>query len=321
MSVVTVLVTIMLTWLLLEYSPESPANYILSKVLVGPYSQSESQLYAALINYLNTIRPQGNPLVKGLMYLWNFMHGNFGFSVLTQVPVTTIIAVALPWTILVVSTSILISFFVGVRIGEKIGYKRGAKIDSFFTMLFTIVRSIPIYILGILFLYFLGFRLHLFPTGGAYSATITPGPSLAFVVSVLYHAALPILTLTLINLMGWALQMRANIIYTLGEDYVTFAEIRGISDNVIETKYVGRNSILPLYTSLILSLGFSFGGSVFVESIFNYPGVGLLIYNAVINNDYPVEMATFVIIVLAVVVGVFLADLTYSLLDPRVKQE
>lgn len=317
----TVLAAIIITWLLLEYSPESPANYILSKVLIGPYSVKQTQAYNALISYLNTIRPQGNPVLKGLLYLWNFLHGNFGFSVVTQVPVSRIIALALPWTVLIVSTSILISFIIGVRIGEKVGYKRGTKTDSFLTMLFTVVRAIPLYILGILLLYFLGFRLHVFPTGGAYSLNVTPGPNLPFIVSVLYHAALPILTLTLINLMGWALQMRANIIYTLGEDYVTFAEIRGLPDSLIETRYVGRNSILPLYTSLIISLGFSFGGSVFVETVFDYPGVGSLIVDAVTNNDYPVEMAAFVIIVLAVVVGVFLADLTYSLLDPRVRQE
>ncbi|ARM75455.1 ABC transporter permease [Acidianus manzaensis] len=323
MAVMTVLVTIIISWLLLEYSPESPANVLINRIapsafMGGPRAEAE---YLSLENYLNTLRPHGNPFVEGLSYLWNFLHGNLGISIVYEEPVTKLIAQALPWTLFIVSTSILISFFIGIRIGEKMGYKRGTKTDSTLTMFFTILRSIPIYILGIFLLFFLGYELGIFPTGGTYSPSVTPGFNIPFIVSVLYHAILPIATLTLVNLVGWALHMRANTIYTLGEDYVTFAEIRGVSDNKIETKYVGRNSILPLYTSLILSIGFSFGGSVFVEEIFSYAGVGLLLYNSVTANDYPVEMGVFVIIVLAVVIGVLLADLTYSLLDPRVRQE
>lgn len=322
LSVVTILVTIIISWLLLEYSPQTPANFLLSQFNLAAFSGPGAQeFYQSLESYLETIRPGGNPVIQGLKYLWNFLHGNFGVSIVYEVPVSAMIAQALPWTIFVVSTSILISFLLGVRIGEKMGYKRGTLIDSFLTMLFTILRSIPIYILGTLLLFFLGFVYHVFPTGGAYSLKVTPSFNFPFIVSVLYHAALPIFTLTFINLMGWALQMRANTIYTLGEDYVTFAEIRGVREDRIETKYVGRNSILPLYTSLIISISFSFGGSVFVEQIFSYPGIGLMLYNSIMNNDYPVEMGIFVIIVFSVVVGVFLADLTYSLLDPRVRQE
>ncbi|BFH72058.1 ABC transporter permease [Sulfurisphaera javensis] len=320
MAIVTILATVIFTWALLEYSPESPANYIFAQISPSALAgQRAEQIYASLEQYLQTLKPHGNPIIEALSYLWNFLHGNMGVSIIYEEPVTKLIANALPWTLFIVVTSVVISFIIGVRIGEKMGYKRGTKTDSILTMTFITIRSIPVYILGTIFLFFLGYILGIFPTGGAYSVNVTPGFNLPFVISVLRHAVLPITTLTLINLAGWALHMRANTIYTLGEDYVNFAETRGVMDKIIESKYVGRNSMLPLYTSLIITLGFSFGGSIFVEEIFSYPGVGLLLYNSVMNNDYPVEMGILVIIVFAVVIGMLLADLTYSLLDPRVK--
>lgn len=320
MAVVTLLATIIFTWALLEYSPESPANYIFSAINPAAISGSRAmQIYTSLEQYLDSLRPHGNPVIEALNYLWNFLHGNMGVSIVYEEPVTLLVASALPWTLFIVTTSVVISFFIGIRIGEKMGYKRGTKTDSVLTMLFITIRAIPIYILGPILLFFLGYVLGWFPTGGAYSPNVTPGFNLPFIFSVIKHAILPITTLTVINLAGWALHMRANTIYTLGEDYVNFAEIRGVMDKIIEKKYVGRNSILPLYTSLIITLGFSFGGSVFVEEIFSYPGVGLLLYNSITSNDYPVEMGILVIIVFAVVIGMLLADLTYSLLDPRVK--
>ncbi|BCU69965.1 ABC transporter permease [Stygiolobus caldivivus] len=322
MAFLTIIITIIISWVLIEYSPNSPANALLTNLRVTEASNPKfAQIYASELQFYNDLVPHGNPVIEAFNYIWQVLHGNLGLDVISEEPVTTIIATSLPWTIFIVSTSLLISFFLGIRVGQKMGYKRGSKVDSSLTTFFTLLRSIPLYISGALFLFILGFELHWFPTGGAYSASITPGLSLPFIVSVLYHAILPISTLTLANLAGWALHMRANTIYTLGEDYVSFAEIRGVRDKLIETKYVGRNALLPLYTSLIISIGFSFGGSVFVEEIFSYPGVGNLLYYAITNNDYTLEMGIFIIIITAVVVGVLLADLTYSLIDPRVRNE
>ncbi|EZQ10043.1 ABC transporter permease [Candidatus Acidianus copahuensis] len=317
-SIITIIITIMISWALIEYSPESPANFI-NSVLPPNSIAGKPTLRLELEQYLMTLKPHGNPLIDSLQYLWQVLHGNLGIDIISQVPVTTIIAQALPWTVFIVTTSILISYFLGIRLGMKIGYKRGTKVDSSLMSLFTVTRSIPVYISGALLLFFLGFELGWFPTGGAFSINVTPGFNIPFILSVIKHAFLPILTLTLANLAGWVLHMRANTIYTLGEDYVSFAEIRGINSNNIETKYVGRNAILPLYTSLIYTIGFSFGGSIFVEEIFSYPGVGHLLYNAIQYNDYPLEMGIFIILIASVVVGILLADLTYSLLDPRVK--
>lgn len=318
-AIITVLFAIILSWVLVEYSPNSPANYVFS-LLSSTLStmSSNTQLYTAMIQYLNSLRPHGNPIIGALSYIWQVLHGNFGVDLISQIPVIDIIAAALPWTLLVVITSNILSFFIGIRIGEKIAYS-GGKADSAVTILLIGIRSVPIYILGVLLLFFLGFDLHIFPRGGAYSAGLIPGLNAPFIISVLYHAALPIITLTTILIPGWALNMRANTIYTLGSDYVNYAEMRGLSKGIIETAYVGKNAILPLYTSLILAIGFSFGGSVFVEQIFSYPGIGNMLLYAIENNDYPLEMGIFIMIIVAVVFGMLIADLTYSLIDPRVR--
>ncbi len=187
------------------------------------------------------------------------------------------------------------------------------------TQFITVKRSIPIYVYAAIFLLFLGFYLHWFPVAGAYSAGVVIGFNLPFIASVLYHAFLPIFTLTFATFGHWALSMRGNTISQLGEDYVSYAEMRGLPSGWIAHNYVGRNSLLPLYTSIIIALGFSFGGTVFVETTFSYPGIGELYTTALSNNDWPLAMGILIIIVFAIVIGMIIADLTYSLLDPRVR--
>ncbi|MEM3759422.1 MAG: ABC transporter permease [Saccharolobus sp.] len=317
-AVIAIFVTIVISWALLEFSPYSPANYITQFINPQDFAQ-KPELYTSLIQYLNTLRPHGNPFINAINYISNFLHGNLGVSIVTDVPVVKIIASALPWTLFIVTTSILISFFIGIRLGQKLAYIRGSKADSISTVSLSILRSVPIYVYAALLIFALAFVYHIFPTGGAYSPYTTPGLNLPFIASVLYHAFLPILTLTLVNLVGWILQMRANTISVIGEDFVNFAEVAGVKKNTIESKYIGKNAILPLYTSLIIAIGFSFGGSLFVEQTFSYPGIGDWLIISITSNDYPTEMGIFVILIAAVIIGNVIADLTYSFLDPRAK--
>lgn len=136
---------------------------------------------------------------------------------------------------------------------------------------------------------------------------------------MLYHAVLPILSLVLTSFGGIALSMRANSIQTLGSDYIRGARLRGLSDFRISYRYVARNAILPLYTGLLIQIGFMFGGAVILEQIFSYRGVGYLMLDATLRQDYSVMMGAFMIITIAVVGGVFVADLTYGRLDPRIQ--
>lgn len=328
-ALIAIFATIVISWALLEFSPYSPANYIMQFINPQDYA-TKPGLYVSLEQYLNTLRPHGNPFINAINYIGNVLHGNLGVSIVTDVPVATIIAAALPWTLFIVTTSILISFFLGIRLGQKLAYIRGSKTDSISTVSLSILRAVPVYVYAALLVFTLGFIYHVFPTGGAFSPNINPvfeSPfvgsgfhhDIVFIASILYHAFLPIVTLTIINLVGWILHMRANTISVLGEDFVNFAEIAGVKKDIIESKFIGKNAILPLYTSLIIAIGFSFGGSLFVEQTFSYPGVGDLLITAITSNDYPTEMGVFIILIVAVIVGNLIADLTYSFLDPRAK--
>jgi peptide/nickel transport system permease protein len=335
-AVFTFILALVISYLLFELSPLKPIETILQsfglevigggvggatgRINIVPTQQAvqlTSEEYKELVAYVNSLLPHGDPVLGALSYIWDVLHGNWGLSIIYDEPVLNLIAQRLPWTLFIVVSANLISFFVGVYLGQYMAYHRGGLGDQAVTQFITVKRSIPVYIYAALLIYFLGFEYHIFPTHGAYSGT--PGFNLPFIASVLYHAALPIFTLAFASFGHWALSMRGNIISVLGEDYVTYAEARGLPSSWIQRRYVGRNALLPLYTGIIIALGFSFGGSIFVESTFSYPGIGQLYVNALSNDDWPVAMGILLIIVLAIVVGMVIADLTYSLIDPRVR--
>ena len=334
----TFLLTLIISYLLFELSPLKPIEAILqsfglevvggavggaaNRIEVTPTSSAAlltTQEYKELVAYVNSLLPHGDPVLGVLYYIWNVLHGNMGISILYDEPVLNLIMQRLPWTLFIVVPANLISFFMGIYLGQYMAYHRGSIGDQFVTQFITVKRSIPVYVYAAIFLLFLGFYFHIFPVAGAYSAHVTPGFNLPFIASVLYHAALPIFTLAFATFGHWALSMRGNIIQILGEDYVAYAEARGLPSGWIQRRYIGRNALLPLYTGIIIALGFSFGGSVFVESTFSYPGIGQLYVTALSNDDWPVAMGILLIIVLAIVLGMVIADLTYSLIDPRVR--
>ena len=154
---------------------------------------------------------------------------------------------------------------------------------------------------------------------GAYSPGMKPGFTLAFIKDIFFHAALPILTYVLTTVGGWMLAMKSSTISTLGEDYVTVAEARGLPERRIITSYVGRNASLPLITQLAISIGFVVGGSTLIEFIFVYQGIGQLLLSSINARDYPVMQGVFLIITIAVILANFLADFVYGWLDPRIR--
>ena len=154
---------------------------------------------------------------------------------------------------------------------------------------------------------------------GAYSPGVVPAFSIAFLADAFYHAALPMLVYVLTSLGGWMLVMKSSTVETLGEDYVTVARARGLTDRRIQFQYVGRNAMLPLFTSFALSLGFVVGGSILVEQVTQYQGIGFLLFEAVNRRDYPVLQGILLIVTISVMVANLIADLLYSRVDPRIR--
>jgi peptide/nickel transport system permease protein len=311
---VTFLISVLITFVLVRLLPFSPIS---AADFGGALTSSAAA--QARIDYYYSLLPSGPLYEQFLNFLWAILHGNLGHSIQTNQPVAQLIEQALPWTLLLVVTSTLLSFGIGTILGILLAYRRGSKADTVGTTLSTVAYSLPVYVVGIALLLALSYSGHYFPTAGAYSVSISPGLSLSFIGSVLDHAALPILALTIVSFGSWTLSMRANALGVMGQDYVWAAEARGIPGYRVALRYVGRNAILPQFTYLVIAIGFSFAGSVFVEEIFTYPGIGYQLITAIDYNDFPVIMGVFVAYVLSILIALIAADFAYGLIDPRAR--
>ncbi|MCU4742483.1 ABC transporter permease [Halobacteria archaeon AArc-m2/3/4] len=249
-------------------------------------------------------------------YVLNTLQGDLGTSVFHNEPVVDLLAAALPWTLFVLSWSIFISFFIGIAAGALMAYWEGGKLDVGLTSWAVLMGSIPFYVLAILLLIFASYRWGIFPSGGRQPTGVEAGFNITYIRGILYHATLPVLSMLVASGVA-SLGMRGNSIRVLGSDYLRVARLRGLSDYTISTQYVARNAVLPMYTTLLISIGEMFGGSIVLEYVFNYRGLGLLLYEAFNQRDYPLMMGGFVLITIAVVIALLIADMTYSWVDPR----
>jgi peptide/nickel transport system permease protein len=255
-------------------------------------------------------------------YMGNLAHGDLGTSFTTLQPVSLAIARDLPWTLALVGVALIISFVVGTVLGVIVAWRRNGVIDGTLMPFFTFISAIPYFWLALALLYGLGFVLNWFPLNGGYDVNnVTPGWNLDFFISASQYAILPAITIIVGSIAGWMLGMRNAMITTLSEDYILMAEAKGLPQRRVMLAYAARNAILPNITSFALSLGFVVSGALLTEIVFNYPGIGYALLQAVDNKDYPLMQGLFLIISVAVLIANFLADLIYVILDPRVRNE
>jgi len=251
-------------------------------------------------------------------YLQNVFTFHNGYSI-SAFPesVDSLVMRALPWTAGLLLLATLLSFALGTLIGAALGWTRTRPAVRRVLPATLIFTSLPAFMLGILLIYAFSFNLGWFPYSGAYAIGMEPGLSFSFVGSVISHGFLPALSIILVTMGTWALGMRGMMITTAGEDYMLLAEAKGLSSRRIFWRYGVRNAFLPQVTALALSLGTIAGGFVVVETVFNYPGLGSLLYSGIVNNDYPVIQGVAFYLVLGVALAVLVLDLMYPLLDPR----
>lgn len=317
-SVFTIWAVVTLSFAMIRFMPGGPAAYLRSKLIQSGADVSSAELQQQVELYLN-VNPDRPLWVQYMDYMWALLHGDLGVSIWFQEPVLQILIEALPWTLFVTSVALFISFGIGILLGGLMAYNESSRFDSMTTLLAMFINSIPFYLIAIILVYFLGYQLGWFPTGGTMGPGVEPGFTPAFLLSALHHAALPVASLVIAGFGGWAVGMRSNSIQVLGEDYLRVARLRGLPERRIAWRYVMQNAILPMYTGLLISIGFLFGGAVILEKIFSYPGLGYYLFKAVSTRDYPLLMGGFLMITIAVVIAVFIADLTYGRLDPRVE--
>ncbi|HEY6932935.1 MAG TPA: ABC transporter permease [Marmoricola sp.] len=256
-----------------------------------------------------------------LSYLHNTVTGNFGVSLTYfPLPVSTEIAQAVPWTLGLVGVATVLAFVVGTLVGAVSGWKRGGLVDSVVPPVFVVTSALPYFWVGmILILFFSVMTNGLLPNDGAYDVNLVPSLSPVFIGDVVRHALLPAATILITSIGGWILTMRNNMVTVLAEDYVRMGRAKGLSDRRIMYQYAARNALLPNLAGFAMSLGFVVAGAILVEYVFNYPGLGYMLLNAVNNLDYPLMQALFLMITVAVLVAVLLCDFVTALLDPRTR--
>ncbi|MFK4086347.1 ABC transporter permease [Kribbella sp. NPDC020789] len=320
-AVLTIFLVSTLTFFLVRLLPGNPVDtYIQTQIAQTGISYADA---AAQAKNLFSLDPDEPLVLQYLTYLGNLLQGDFGTSLLSPgTTVAEVIKTYLPWTLFSVGIAQILSFILGIVAGMIMAYRRESWIDHLLTSIGSLLHAIPNYIVAILIVVFLGVKLQVFnltEARGSYTPGVTPSFSISFLNDILYHATLPILAYLLTTVGSWALVMKSSTVETLGEDYVTVARARGLTDNRIRAGYVGRNAVLPLFSQLAVSLGFVVGGSIFVEKIFGYQGIGFSLYNAVSGRDYPVLQGIFLVVTISVVLANLLADVLYSRLDPRIR--
>jgi len=317
MALITIYVVVTISFYMVRFMPGNPVEFLEFKLeQQGNISPDQiKQQVQAIIGVL----PTGPIWKQYLSYVGRIFRGDFGVSMLNpSQTVLSVIGSALPWTILLVGIALLVSFIIGLVIGTIMAAYPDSKFAQIMTGLTSFLSAIPNYLVAIVLIYLLADQHHFFPITGAYANSTTPGFNASFIGSVLYHAALPIASYTIVSFGGWALAMKGSVTTVLGADHVRAAESRGLSSRRVTQTYIGRNAMLPMVTNLAVSVGYMFGGSVFIETYFSYPGLGFRLINAVNSRDYSLMMGCFLLITIAVVISNLVVDLIYPIVDPRI---
>lgn len=259
------------------------------------------------------------PLLSQFVDYWkSVLTLDLGFSYKSGRPISEMITERLPWTLLITLGSLAVSAVIGVILGGFSAWRRGKKTDLGLLSGMISLQSLPSFWLGMLLISVFAVQLGWFPSFGAE----TPASDFAGwdrMKDIAEHAILPIVTLTILSIPGVYLTMRYSMLEVLGSDFIRTARSKGASESRILFGHVARNAIAPVLTFLAIRFAFAFGGSVIIETVFSYPGLGRLIFEAVAGRDYPVMQATFLVFTVAVLVANLVADLLYPILDPRMR--
>ena len=297
--------------------PGSPVDAVLAKLaLRGPVSPDTRRSIEVMLG----ADQQGPLIVEYFQYIGGLLRGDLGVSVTYfPTPVTQVVGQSLPWTLILVGLATAITFVLGMVLGTFAGWKRGTWLDSLIPAT-TILQAVPYFWLALLFIYVLSVNLGMFPISGGYDYTLVrPAFDYPFISNALYYGFLPALTIVLSSLGGWLLGMRNMMVSTLSEDYILTAEAKGLSPRRVMLMYAARNAMLPSVSGFAISLGFVVSGSIVVETVFSYPGVGFTMLQAVQNNDYALMQGMFLIITVSVLAANLVVDLLYGVIDPRTR--
>jgi peptide/nickel transport system permease protein len=308
-----------LAFLIAHFSPVDPIEQTVS--LLTSFGNTDPRAVEMLRQSLRELYGTDGSLLDQYFLFWSrVLHADFGPSLSAfPTPVMTVIGRALPWTVGLLTLSTIIAWVVGNTLGALAGYFRDSRLMKLIGVVVMSLQPIPTYITGLTLVIVFGYVWPVLPISGGAQINLEPSWSWAFFQSVIVHGTLPALTLVLVGLGGWFISMRSLVSNIVTDDHVVYAELGGVRSRTIFSQYVARNAMLPQVTGLALTLGHVFGGAVIVEFVFNYPGMGKLLIAGIYAGDYSLVLGVTTIAIIAVATAVFVIDIIYPLIDPRVK--
>ncbi|KLU58868.1 dipeptide transport system permease protein DppB [Peptococcaceae bacterium CEB3] len=312
-----VLIVATFTFFLVRLMPGNPVQAAYNTLITRGMTPVQA---ANEVRVMYGFMPHESLWAQYVHYLNQLIHFNLGQSISYEgVSVLHIVLSAAPWTITLVLSGVVASFLLGVTAGVVAAMKRSSGMGSVLTVSGSLLHGIPQFVMALLLAFVFTTLWPIFPFGAPYGGALTPGFNLPFIGSLAFHAVLPVVAYALSSYGGWLLTMKSSVVSVMGDDFVLAAELRGLKPS-IRFGYIARNAILPLFTIFALSLGFMFGGSVFIENIFDYNGLGNLLLTSINNRDYPLMTGAFLLITIAVILSNIVADFLYTAVDPRIRR-
>lgn len=309
--VLVLAVAVVLNFALPRMAPGDAVDYLLPPEQAGSLTPEQRNQVLSQFGLDEPVPVQFRNYVSALA------RGDLLYSVRYGRPVRDILGERIGWTLLLVGGSVVLSTVIGTLLGFRSAWRRGTAGDAGVLAGVMLLDSMPAFFLGLLLILVFSVQLDLLPIFGALPTVDTTG--LALVGEVLRRLALPLTTLTLVSLGPVYLVARSALVSELQEDYVLMAEAKGLTDREVR-RHAQRNALLPVSTVTLVSLGALVGGAAVVETVFSYPGLGRLIYEAVLARDYPVLQGAFLLLAVGVILANLVSDLLYPLLDPRVRR-
>lgn len=312
-------VSIIVLWALLTIL------FLLLKAMPGDIASSfiNPNLKPADLQALREQYGLNDPLhVQYLKWIKSYAVFDFGYSMRNTVPVSELILQRLPRTLVLFATAYMLNLTIGTIMGIQFGWDRGSVKDKIGFSGGLTLYSVPFFWLAWLLLFvfaYKGFGIALFPSAHMTTAFKSVFSAVELVKSVLFHLFVPALSLVLVGWAGNMLVMRTSMQEVLGEEYIFLARAKGLSPTAVKYKHAARNALIPVATQAIVSIAFIIDGSVIVETVFSWPGIGKMLVDAILNKDFPVALASFFMLGVLIVVMRLVTDIAYTILDPRIK--
>ncbi|WP_272165226.1 ABC transporter permease [Vibrio diabolicus] len=312
---VALLVAATLNFIIPRAMPGDPVTMMFANASV----QVTPERIAAMKELLGFV--DGPIYIQYFSYIKNILSWELGTSIqFYPLSVNSLLGSAFGWSLFLAGTAVVLSFSIASVLGIFAAWKRGSKYDAFVTPGTLIIQAIPQMVIAMLALFTFAIGLKWFPSGYAYTpGTIPDWTSWEFIKNLGYHAVLPLFCATIVQIGGFLVNMRNNMINLLAEDYITMAKGKGLSENRVVFNYAARNALLPSATALSMSLGMAIGGQLIIEMIFNYPGLGTVLLNAIHARDYQVLQGQLIIMTMFMLCFNLMADMLYMILDPRLR--